>query len=126
LATGDDQIDSALECVPARTFGLVWDTLNDMMGSAATATLVRRALKHAARGSPELGEIAITRDRFAYRHVLPSSWHTDSPAAMAGLRGLTKELEPLLFELTGAVVLRRLRNEPELTRAGLFAPEVES
>jgi hypothetical protein len=105
-------------------FGVVWDTLNDIMGSAATATLVRRAAKHASSRSPGLDGLAITRERFEYRYALPESWQRESEVGLSALQGLTRELQPLLVELTGPIVLHRLRSIQELERCGLFLADL--
>src|SRR5688572_27423237 len=46
----------------AELFGLLWDTMADVLGTAATATLLRRALKRAGARSADLGGVAIDRD----------------------------------------------------------------
>jgi hypothetical protein len=122
--TRDDKAEAA-DCSPAMLFGVLWETLNDIMGSAATATLVRRAVKHASSRSPGLDGLAITRERFEYRYALPESWTGGSAVGLSALQGLTRELQPLLVELTGAVVLHRLRSVRELERCGLFRAEVD-
>jgi hypothetical protein len=76
------------------------------MGAAATATLMRNALKHAAVQSPDLSARAITRDRFEYRYAVPTSWNSASPDSAASLELLMRQLQPLLFELTGPVVIQ--------------------
>jgi hypothetical protein len=106
-------------------FGVLWETLNDVMGSAATATLLRRAVKHASSRSPSLDGLAIHRERFEYRYALPESWKGESDVGLAALQGLTRELQSLLVELTGPVVLHRLRSVQELERCGLFQVEVD-
>lgn len=123
--TRDEKKFEAGGCIPAMLFGVLWETLNDVMGSAATATLVRRAVKHASSRVHGLDRVTITRERFEYRYVLPDSWQTEGDAGMSSLRGLTRELQPLLIELTGPVVLHRLGNIPELRRCGLFDSEVD-
>ena len=85
------------------------------MGSAATAALLRRAAKHAVARAPELGGFEVRRVRFEYRCVVPPSWaegETEGPRA--SLKALLQELTPLLVELTGSVVMRRLHAIPEL------------
>ena len=109
----------------AATFGAIWDALVDVLGSAAAATLVRRAIKEARAAAPGLDDLEIARERFEYRYAVPSTWTGESPAAMADLRTLVRHLEPLLQELTGAVVILRLRALPELANSGLFGREVE-
>lgn len=104
----------------------MWDALADIMGPAATATLVRRAVKRGSARSRGLEGLAVTRDRLEYRYTLPASWNSTNDEAVRALHELTRELQPLLVELTGSVVLNRLRTTDELARGGLFRPEVEA
>lgn len=93
------------------------------MGSAAAATLLRRAAMRAAERAPELGQFSVVRERFNYRYVVPKSWGAVSNKGSAELRELLIELRPLLVDLTGPVVLHRLRDIPELRGSGLFHAE---
>ncbi len=108
---------------PAAVFAEVWDALTDVMGSAATATLLRRAIKQARGHAPELEGLIITRERFEYRYAVPTSWKTESSSGMGALRALTRALQPLLFELTGFLVLHRLDGMPQIKRCELFSSE---
>src|ERR1051325_7380679 len=58
----------------AALFTLVWDALADVLGTAATATLLRRAARRAAPRCLELGELAIAREKLEYRYTLPPEW----------------------------------------------------
>lgn len=111
-------------CDPAQLFTQIWLTLTDLLGSAATATLLRRSLRRAALTVPELQRIEITRERFEYRFAIPPAWHQGEVPPDA-LRALARELQPLLIELTGPVVLNRLRSDPELSRCQVFPLEIE-
>lgn len=104
-------------------FRALWASLGDILGDAATATLLRRSLKQAAAHAPALAGIAIRRERFEYRFELPPSWEQGDASSMEGLRALVRELCPLLAELTGPVVLARLRQNPELRASELFPEE---
>jgi hypothetical protein len=115
----------ALSCDPAVLFELIWVSLVDLLGSAATATLFRRSLRRAAARVPELDGISISRERFEYRYVLPSGWKDSTPRALDGLREVARELQPLLLELTGSVVLHRLRGIADLERCRVFPSENE-
>jgi hypothetical protein len=106
---------------PAMRFQALWDALTDVLGTAASATLLRRAAKRGATRARGLEALSIVRDAYEYRCVVPDAWRAASPAALAELRELVAELEPLLRELTGAVIVQRLRALPELT--GLFDGE---
>lgn len=96
------------------------------MGSPATATLVRRAARRAVGRVPELQGLEVKRQDFEYRYTLPASWNDDAQAGLEALRALSAELEIVLEELTGRVVLHRLGTLPELRDCGLFCEENES
>lgn len=96
------------------------ECLVDVVGTAATATFLRRAARRASVLRPELATIAITKGELDYEYALPASWMTtrDGLPALAVLSG---ELQLLLHALTGDVLVRRLRAVPLLFEAGLFA-----
>ena len=112
-------------CDPTVLFEHIWAALVDLLGSAATATLIRRSLKRAAERVPGLEAISISRERFEYRYVLPPGWQDSSTGALDDLREVARELQPLLLELTGSVVLHRLRGIPDLERCRVFPSENE-
>lgn len=92
-----------------------------MIGTAATATLVRRSVSRASVACPVLLGVQVSRTRFDYAYTLPESWATEtSDVTDAALRALTRELVPLLSQLTGTVVNRRLAAVPVLRQCGLF------
>jgi hypothetical protein len=116
----------------AALFTLLWEGLADVLGTAATAVLVRRAARRAAPRSPELAELAISRENLEYRFTLPRAWTERADAATAAaaadahaLRELVGELRPLLVELTGPVVVRRLAQIPELRERGIIPSDQE-
>lgn len=112
-------------CDPKVLFEFIWAALVDLLGSAATAALIRRSLKRAAARVPELEGISISKERFEYRYVLPPRWKDSAAGALEDLRELGRELQPLLIELTGPVVLHRLRGIPALERCRVFPSENE-
>lgn len=89
------------------------------MGSSATATLVRRAAKHASTKRPELGVLVIHRPKFVYEYAVPDRW-TDNGHGREELDALVQALVPLLTELTGDIALQRLRSIPDIRDAGLL------
>lgn len=97
-------------------FGALWDALVSLLGTTATATLLRRAVSRATAGTPELRELRIAREGLEYTYAVPPSWRDPEhvPAVIALRRLFVEELEPLLRELTGAVVRRHLARIPEL------------
>jgi hypothetical protein len=93
---------------------LLWETLSNILGTAATATLIARALKRALPSTPGLAELSITTKHFTYDYLLPEGWCTrDDACGVAAVDRLLEELVPLLTTLTGHVVVRQLaRLEP--------------
>jgi hypothetical protein len=112
-ATDDDLAAAVL-------FALLWEGLADVLGTAATAALVRRAARGAMLRYPELVALVVVRENLEYRYTVPSAWNQPSSSAPAALRELASELRPLLIELTGSVVVRHLARIPELRARGIL------
>lgn len=110
---------------PAALFALLWNALADLLGTAATATLLRRAAKRAITREPVLAELVIARESLEYGYTLPSTWKDGAGALEGPLRGLVEELLPLLVELTGPIAVRHLAQIPELTERGLVPRQEE-
>jgi ADP-ribose pyrophosphatase YjhB (NUDIX family) len=107
-------------------FDLLWGTLADVLGTAATAILLRRAAKRATSRAPELDGLLIQRDTLGYTYTVPGGWQepgTGPPEA--ALCELVGELRLLLVELTGTVVVQRLERVPALRTLGLTVQEEE-
>ncbi|ACL66709.1 GAF sensor signal transduction histidine kinase [Anaeromyxobacter dehalogenans 2CP-1] len=104
----------------AELFQRLWDEVADLVGSAATAALLRRALKRAAEKQPELAAVVLRREGLGYAWVLPGAWHDPARReAVEQLRRLVREdLHPSFRELAGLVIARRLARAPELVEAG--------
>ena len=85
-----------------------------MLGTAAAATLLRRAALRATPRYPDLGALAITREGLEYRYTAPASWSEPAAEPPQALCELTRELCALLLDLTGSVVVNRLAQIPEL------------
>jgi len=94
-------------------FRTLWAALSDLLGTAATAAIVRRALRRALPKNPELREFSIERVDLEFGYVLPRVFDQPEASALA-LHALLDELRPLLIELTGEVALRSLARIPEL------------
>src|SRR3954470_18470152 len=111
-------------CTAARLFGIVWDTIADVIGTAATATLVRRSAKRLSdRDGSGVPGLHITRDGFDYRYSLPDGWQQPEGDAVVALRALRRELSPLLVQLTGRVLVRRLDAVGDLRRCQILFEE---
>ncbi|MEX2552629.1 MAG: hypothetical protein WD627_06475, partial [Actinomycetota bacterium] len=103
---------------------LLWANLCDILGTAATATLVRRAIRRAASNGAELDGVNIDRAAFDYHYSHPDSWHErGNEQASRGLRLLVQELRSLLVDMTGPVVVRRLDRIAPLRRLGMTMGE---
>ncbi len=95
-------------------FKVLWDSLCDVLGLAATAALVGRAARKAEERSPELRDLTLDRLDGTYTYTLPRSFHS-AGRPPAALGDLLQELLPLLFEQTGRVVVSRLESRAELS-----------
>lgn len=99
----------------AHVLAVLWANLVDMLGTAAAASLLRRAIKRAVLRCPELAALEVVRDGWEYRCVHPDSWHDLRPADVPAFGYmLHADLYPILRELTGRIVVRRLTSVPEL------------
>ena len=109
----------------AALFAIMWEAIAEVLGTAATAAIIRRAAGRAATDSPELVDVSIRRERLEYRYTLPHAWsHTaglGSPeeGTPIAFRALVAEIGRLLVELTGTVFVGRLEQIPELRARGL-------
>jgi len=92
----------------------------DVLGGPATATLLRRSIKRAAAQHTDLNALVIKREGFEYVYEVPPQWVEGRAGAVASLRDLAHELTPLLVELTGQVVVRRLAADAELKRCRIL------
>ena len=110
---------------PGDLFGVLWEALADILGTAAAATLLRRAAKRAAPRWPELAALSITREGLEYRYTVPSAWKDPALEPPQALCELARELWALLVDLTGSVVVNRLAQIPELRDRGIVPQREE-
>ena len=103
-------------------FALLWQALADILGTAAAATLLRRAAQRAATDWPELTALSITRRSLEYQYQVPEAWSEPTPKPPQALCELVRELWVLLLELTGSVVVNRLSRVSELRERGIAPP----
>jgi hypothetical protein len=108
-----------IELSAAALFAILWDALAEVLGTAAVAAIVRRAVGRAAPENPELVELVILREDLQYRYTLPQAWSQKAERGPIALRVLVAEIGRLLVELTGTVVIQRLEQIPELRASGL-------
>lgn len=119
------RIAAGAEIPACDLFGLLWEALADLLGTAATATLLRRAARRGAARNADLAKLAIERQGLAWIYTCPPAWSGVSPDDLGGLRTLIGELRPILVEMTGMVVVRHLEQIGELRERGLLAPREE-
>jgi hypothetical protein len=104
----------------AELFDLLWESLADILGTAATATLVRRALKQVASQTSWSEPVIVTRNGLEYEYRLPETWkQPGNEEAVGALRVVAAELRVLLVELTGAVVVARLGRLAAFRKSGI-------
>jgi hypothetical protein len=111
---------------PAQLFDLLWATLADVLGTAATATLLRRAIKQAASHTSWSEPVIVTKNGLDYNYRLPETWkEPGNEEAVGALLVVAAELRVLLVELTGSVVIRRLGRLAPFREWGIdFSDEV--
>jgi hypothetical protein len=112
----------ATELSGGELFGLLWDALADVLGTAAAATLLRRAAQRAVAASPELAALEITRATLEYQYKVPDAWNEPTSEPPRALYELVRELWVFLVELTGSVVVARLLQVSELRERGIVPP----
>jgi hypothetical protein len=104
----------------AELFDVLWETLADVLGTAATATLVRRAIHKAAARIAWPEPVVVTRSGPEYTYRLPGAWkQPGNDESVDGFRVLAAELRVLLVELTGPVVITRLGQVAALRKWGI-------
>ena len=101
---------------PSEIFNVLWGVLVEILGSPATATLLRRSAKRRLGDFPELAELAIRRKDFEYTYAVPADWKYANEQSNAALQALVQDLCSLLLELTGPLVLRRLKTSSQLAK----------
>ena len=106
-------------------FTILWDALVALLGTAATATLLKRAARRAVARSPELAELIIQRQGLVYTYACPTGWSGRSVDPPPALRELIGELRPLLIEMTGSLVIKHLEQFLELRELFLLASQEE-
>jgi hypothetical protein len=111
---------------PAELFDLLWESLADVLGTAATATLLRRAIKRAASHTSWSEPVIVTKNGLDYEYRLPETWkEPGNEEALGALRVVAAELRVLLVELTGPVVISRLARLAPFRERGIdFSDEV--
>ena len=113
----------------AELFELLWESLADLLGTAAAATLVRRAIKRVAAHDPSVETVMVVRNGPDYEYTLPETWRQPAAdeEALSALRKVAVELRMLLIELTGPVVVRRLARLASFRKLGIdFSDEAPS
>jgi hypothetical protein len=116
VASGNDEDGASA----AALFELLWETLADVLGTAATATLLRRSIKQAAARTAWPEPVVVARTGLDYTYRLPEAWkQPGNDEAVDALRIIAAELRVLLVELTGPVVVVRLGRLAALRKWGI-------
>jgi hypothetical protein len=116
---GVDGDGADIGLAPDALFGIAWDALADVLGTAAVAAIVRRAVGAAVAETPELADVVVSFGDLEYRYTLPHAWSQRAERGPQALRVLVGHIGRLLVELTGTAVIRRLEQIPELRASGL-------
>jgi hypothetical protein len=93
----------------AELFDLLWRSLADVLGTAAAAIILRRAIEQAAIRTPSSERVMVLRKGLDYEYRVPRTWEQPgNDAAVDALRVVAAALRVLLVELTGPVLVDRL------------------
>src|SRR5437867_8614690 len=104
----------------AELFDLLWESLADVLGTVATATLLRRAIKRAACHPSWSEPVVVARKGVDYEYLLPEPWKQGgNDEAVSALRVVAAELRALLVELTGSIVVTRLARLAPFRKSGI-------
>jgi hypothetical protein len=105
----------------AQLFDLLWESLADVLGTAAAATVLRQAVKRvAAEGNGLAPDVVIVRQDLEYHYRVPDHWRIPADeASLEALRALARELGALLAGLTGPVLVRHLERLDPLRERGI-------
>src|SRR5579864_660890 len=87
-STADEGEGFDLDVSSATLFALVWNALADVLGTAAVAAIVRRAVQNVAAECPELADLVVRRDKLEYGYSLPHSWSRTTQTVARGQAGL--------------------------------------
>jgi len=117
--------EQPIDTTAAALFDSLWENLADLLGTAATATLIGRAIKRARVGHTEFPTLIVNSNKTTYEYKLPDNWRDPSNSeSLDALRVLARELGSLLVQLTGSVVIRRLQRHQPFEKHGIrFAEE---
>ena len=115
--------DGATSASPSTILTAVWESMAEVLGTAATATLLRRAAIRAVERMPQLAKLEISRDNLIRYYKVPDTWRTAAePNGFQELDALLEDMRPLLIRLTGQIVVRRIDAVvSELTAGGASA-----
>jgi len=103
--SGTDKVASSA----AELFDLLWESLADVLGTAATAIILRRAIQQAALRTACSEQVIVARNGLEYEYRVPETWkQPGNDEAVDALRAVAAALRVLLVELTGPVVVSRL------------------
>lgn len=118
--------DASAQPSAAALFASLWDALADLLGTSASAILLRRAARRATGRCPELAEVVVVREGLEYRYALPTAWNEGVGGPHLALQHLVGELLPLLANLTGPVAIRHLAQIRDLREHGIIPRQEES
>lgn len=92
-------------------FSVLWNELRETVGTAPTATLLRRAIIISSESCPALTKIAIDKSGREYSYVIPADIDLD-PQTRENIGQFVDNVLELLHRLTGRVLVRQLLANP--------------
>lgn len=94
----------AAESSGSELFATIWHALADILGTAAAATLLRRAAQQARATFPELSGLEIARINLEYQYKVPAVWTQTAaePPEAFHARGISLQMNMEVADLLGA------------------------
>lgn len=108
MAESNEQISPPLMRL---VFSVMWNELRETIGTAPTATLLRRAIVLSREACPILEQISIEKDGRDYCYNIPPEVDLE-PASCANIEQFVDNVLALLRALTGKVLVRQLLANP--------------
>lgn len=94
---------------PSEALRALWTAVAEVIGSAATAVLIRRAIKRAARQYPSLDDLTVELQEFLYQLRIPEHWDAPPDAETAeAIRALIAAFTEIARQLSGEILIRHI------------------
>jgi len=106
---------------------LLWESLAELLGTAATATLVCRATMRVVAEAPASPMVSVTRNTVTYEYEVPESWRRAAdPDALRVLRAFREGAGRAPDSVDGIGRRRAAGTEPRFRESGVSFVEASN